>query len=182
MRPRVKLGDWDLHAILGQALGRGTSLAVQRIRPCIFKAGGRSLIPGQGTRIPHAVQPKQRIGPGAWIFKRKEGNSQEDKKSWYLMVRCSSFHVDRSSNKMLFLLGSLFLDQTPYLSSFRQLRESRSLPWVFWVLTAFSSKQSTCQSGLFAGDLFAFPSLFNFFQYVTFWAHRLTSFAYNLVK
>ena len=38
----------------------GTSLGVQWLRLCPSTAGGTSLIPGQGTKIPHAVevQPK----------------------------------------------------------------------------------------------------------------------------
>ena len=34
---------------------KGTSLAVQWLRLCVPKAEGTSSIPGQGTKIPHAV-------------------------------------------------------------------------------------------------------------------------------
>ena len=36
-----------------------TSLAVQRLRLCVSTAGGVGLIPGQGTKIPHAAQCSQ---------------------------------------------------------------------------------------------------------------------------
>ena len=36
----------------------GTSLAVLWLSLCPSNGGGVSLIPGQGAKIPHAVQPK----------------------------------------------------------------------------------------------------------------------------
>ena len=33
----------------------GTSLVVQWLRLCASAAGGKGLIPGQGTKIPHAI-------------------------------------------------------------------------------------------------------------------------------
>ena len=42
----------------------GTSLAVQRLRLCASTAGGTDLIPGWGTKIPHAV---------VWPKKKKKG-------------------------------------------------------------------------------------------------------------
>ena len=33
---------------------------VQRLRRCVSTAGGKGSIPGQGTKIPYAVQPKTR--------------------------------------------------------------------------------------------------------------------------
>ena len=41
-------------------LGFGTSLAVQWLRLCASNAEGAGLIPGQGTKIPHAVQHCQK--------------------------------------------------------------------------------------------------------------------------
>ena len=37
----------------------GNSLAVQWLRLCASTAGGMGLISGWGTKVPHAVQPKQ---------------------------------------------------------------------------------------------------------------------------
>ena len=37
----------------------GTSLAVQRLRLHTSNAGGVGLIPGQGTKIPHAARPEK---------------------------------------------------------------------------------------------------------------------------
>ena len=42
--------------ILIKKLLCGTFLAVQWLRPRAFTAGGMGLIPGRGTKIPHAVQ------------------------------------------------------------------------------------------------------------------------------
>ena len=39
----------------------GTSLAVQGLSLCTSNAGEMDSIPGQGTKIPHAVQPKESI-------------------------------------------------------------------------------------------------------------------------
>ena len=39
---------------------RGTSLAVQWLRLCASKVGGVGLIPGIGTKIPHALRPKKK--------------------------------------------------------------------------------------------------------------------------
>ena len=39
----------------------GTSLAVHWLRLCTFNAGGRVLIPGWGTKIPHALWHGQKI-------------------------------------------------------------------------------------------------------------------------
>ena len=39
---------------------RGTSLVIQWSRPCTTSAGGMGSIPGQGTKIPHAVQCGQK--------------------------------------------------------------------------------------------------------------------------
>ena len=44
-----------------RSLGWGTSLAVQWLRLCPSNAGGKGSIPGQGTKIPHAVQRGQNI-------------------------------------------------------------------------------------------------------------------------
>ena len=44
-----------LHLVLYTSLP-GTSLVVQWLRPCASTAGGTGLIPGQGTKIPHAKQ------------------------------------------------------------------------------------------------------------------------------
>ena len=44
----------------------GTSLVVQWLRLHPSKAGGADLIPGQGTRIPHAASTKQ--NPSALAF------------------------------------------------------------------------------------------------------------------
>ena len=40
-------------------LGFGTSLAVPWVRFCASNAEGAGLIPGQGTKIPHAVQHRK---------------------------------------------------------------------------------------------------------------------------
>ena len=42
-----------------QTLLPGTSLAVQGLKLHSFQAGGAHSTPGQGTKIPHAVQPKK---------------------------------------------------------------------------------------------------------------------------
>ena len=42
-------------AVQGQMETRHTSLAVQRLKLRTSNAGGAGLIPGQGTKIPHAV-------------------------------------------------------------------------------------------------------------------------------
>ena len=47
-------------------VGVGTSLAAQWLRFCASHVGGMDLIPGQGSKIPHAVWP-QRI----FFFLRK---------------------------------------------------------------------------------------------------------------
>ena len=44
----------------------GTSLALQMLRLCASNAGDAGLIPGQGTKTPHAGQPKEK--------KKKERN------------------------------------------------------------------------------------------------------------
>ena len=41
----------------------GTSLVVQRLRLCASTAEGEGLIPGQGTKILHAMQPKNKKQP-----------------------------------------------------------------------------------------------------------------------
>ena len=41
----------------------GTSLVVQRLRVSASIAGGEGLIPGQGTKILHAMQPKSKKQP-----------------------------------------------------------------------------------------------------------------------
>ena len=38
----------------------GNSLAMQCLGLCASAAGGMGLVPGQGTKIPHAVQPKKK--------------------------------------------------------------------------------------------------------------------------
>ena len=38
----------------------GTSLAVQGLRLCASNAGGAGLIPGRGTKIPHAARHGQK--------------------------------------------------------------------------------------------------------------------------
>ena len=40
---------------------KGTSLVVQWLRLCASTVGGESLIPGQGTKIPHATGHSQKI-------------------------------------------------------------------------------------------------------------------------
>ena len=42
-------------------MGAGTSLAVQRLRLCAYTAEGEGSIPGQGTKILHAVWCGQNI-------------------------------------------------------------------------------------------------------------------------
>ena len=39
----------------------GTSLVVQRLRLCTSTAGGTGSIPGQGSRIPQAMQHSQKV-------------------------------------------------------------------------------------------------------------------------
>ena len=39
----------------------GTSLVVQWLRLCADNAGGVGLIPGQGIKIPHAMQHNQKV-------------------------------------------------------------------------------------------------------------------------
>ena len=54
------LGKWGYiymgnYNVLSQTLMAGTSLEVQWLRLCALNAGGMGLIPGQGTKIPHAA-------------------------------------------------------------------------------------------------------------------------------
>ena len=50
------------HSGLSDGAFTGTSLAVQWLRFHTSAAGGMSLIPGQGTKIPQAMQYGQKIG------------------------------------------------------------------------------------------------------------------------
>ena len=45
----------------------GTSLVVQWLRLCAFNAGDERLIPGQGTKVPHAIRSKHR---NKYFFKK----------------------------------------------------------------------------------------------------------------
>ena len=56
--------QWGMEEIAINMSPEGTSLVVQWLRLHGSNAGGAGLIPGQGTKIPHAVQPK--------IFKKIE--------------------------------------------------------------------------------------------------------------
>ena len=56
---------------------RGTSLAVQWLRLRNFTAGGAGSIPGQGTKILHAMQ----FGWGNWGRGRREENWSYTKES-----------------------------------------------------------------------------------------------------
>ena len=49
----------------------GTSLVVQWLSLCTSTAGGVGLIPGQGTKIPHAAWPRQKKKKGAAILGHK---------------------------------------------------------------------------------------------------------------
>ena len=55
--PLDKFLDEDL---IGQRYMLGISLAVQWLRLCVSTAGGTGSIPCQGTKIPHAAQPKKK--------------------------------------------------------------------------------------------------------------------------
>ena len=46
----------------------GTSLAVQWLKLCISTAGGTGSIPGQGTKIPHAMQRGQKKNDNSLQF------------------------------------------------------------------------------------------------------------------
>ena len=56
-------------------MGRGTWLAVQCFKPHASNAGGPGLIPGQGAKIPHAVQHGQKKEK-----KEKKFNSNQKRK------------------------------------------------------------------------------------------------------
>ena len=45
---------------LSKGTAAGTSLVVQWLRLCASTARGASSIPGWGTKIPHAAQPKKK--------------------------------------------------------------------------------------------------------------------------
>ena len=65
----------------------GTSLAVQWLRLCTSTAGGTGSIPGQGTKIPHAMQCNQKKEKGAMINMLRtlmEKSIQHARKKWIM--------------------------------------------------------------------------------------------------
>ena len=52
---------WRCYATGFKDRGRGNSLAVQWLRLCACTAGGMGLIPGRGTKIPHATGRSQKF-------------------------------------------------------------------------------------------------------------------------
>ena len=69
----------DLYAehyrMLLQEINGGTSLVAQWLRLHVSTAGGLDSIPGQGTKIPHALQ--------VWPKKKKEINEHRYKSTVY---------------------------------------------------------------------------------------------------
>ena len=59
---------------------RGTSLGVQCLRLWASTAGGKGSIPGQGTKIPHAVQG------GAKKKKNRKSQRQRDQPLFFLLL------------------------------------------------------------------------------------------------
>ena len=57
--PRTKINYFCLLAL--NLTEFGTSLGVQWLRLCASTAGDAGLIPGRGTKIPHAMQRGQKI-------------------------------------------------------------------------------------------------------------------------
>ena len=53
-------GCWNTKKQCLQSSKKGTSLVVQWLRLCVSNARGVGLIPGQGTKIPHAIQCGQK--------------------------------------------------------------------------------------------------------------------------
>ena len=65
----------------------GTSLAVQWLRLCTSTAGGTGSIPGQGTKIPHAMQCNQKKEKVAMINMLRtlmEKSIQHARKKWIM--------------------------------------------------------------------------------------------------
>ena len=65
----------------------GTSLAVQWLRLCTSTAGGTGSIPGQGNKIPHAMQCNQKKKKVAMINMLRtlmEKSIQHARKKWIM--------------------------------------------------------------------------------------------------
>ena len=65
----------------------GTSLAVQWLRLCTSTAGGTDSIPGQGNKIPHAMQCNQKKEKVAMINMLRtlmEKSIQHARKKWIM--------------------------------------------------------------------------------------------------
>ena len=66
----------------------GTSLAVQWLRLCTSTAGGTGSIPGQGTKIPHAMQcnqkKKKKVAMINMLRTLMEKSIQHARKKWIM--------------------------------------------------------------------------------------------------
>ena len=114
--------------------------------------------------------PKLRNRIGVWGFKRKEDNSQEDRKSKCLVNKCLPRQWERRGHREYFEHIGLSKLPTGYytwprlsvvvsddsclpgsvpLSKFLEVVESevKISSWLLWPLIVFSLKLSTCQSG-----------------------------------
>ena len=98
------------------------------------------------------MRPKGKLGRchpelkneiGTWGFKGEESNSQDDKKSRCLVIRCLPCQPGRSFRRKLSLVIALPLNQAPYLNSLRQLRE-----WLEALLESFGPWLSSAQNNL----------------------------------
>lgn len=52
---------------------KGSSLAVQGLRPCVFNAGVAGSIPGRGANIPQDLQPKKKEAQRALLSQEHSG-------------------------------------------------------------------------------------------------------------
>ena len=77
---------------------QGTSLVVHLLRFCTSTAGGMGLIPGQGTKIPHATQHGKKLN-------KLKISEQKNPKKVYLDIECIS-NVDFNKETGLSLLFS----------------------------------------------------------------------------